>query len=370
LRIAVLRIGITGANGFLGWHLRCHLHGRNDVQVTSLGHDALCSKALLSQFVGNIDVLVHLAGVNRAPDEEIRAGNIEPARLLVAACADTGASPHIIFANSTQSERDSVYGISKRQAAEILGDWSCSRGSRFTNVILPHLFGESGKPFYNSAISTFCHQIAAGQQPKILADSELELVHAQRASADIMKCIDSGTDGYRRLQGTRIRVSDVLEKIRGMASEYDAHVIPPLSSQLDLDLFNTYRSYLFPAHYPARLELRSDARGDLCEAIKSAHGGQGFVSSTHPGITRGNHYHRHKFERFLVLSGEALIRVRRLFTQETMEFHVSGGNPAYVDMPALHTHNITNTGTGDLLTLFWSNEIFDPDHPDTFVEVV
>ncbi len=366
----MLRIGITGANGFLGWHLRCHLHGRTDVQVTSLGHDGFYRKDLLGQFVGNLDVLVHLAGVNRAADEAIRAGNIEPARLLVAACTDTGATPHIIFANSTQSENNSVYGASKRQAAEVLGDWARSHGSRFTNIILPHLFGESGRPFYNSAISTFCHQIAVGEQPKILVDSELELVHAQRASADIVKCIDSGIDGDKRLQGVRIRVSDVLEKIRGMASQYEGHIIPSLSSQLDLDLFNTYRSYLFPAHYPTRLELRSDARGDLCEAIKSVHGGQGFVSSTHPGITRGNHYHRHKFERFLVLSGEALIRVRRLFTQEIVEFNVSGDNPAYIDMPALHTHNITNTGTGDLLTLFWSNEIFDPERPDTFAEIV
>lgn len=366
----MLRIGITGANGFLGWHLRCHLHSRHDVQVTSLGHDGFFSKDLLHQFVGNLDVLVHLAGVNRASEDELRAGNIEPARLLVAACADIGATPHIIFANSTQSAHDSVYGLSKRQAAEILGEWSCSRGSRFTNMILPHLFGECGKPFYNSAISTFCHQIAAGQEPRILVDSELELVHAQRASAEIVKCIDSGTHGDRHLRGSRIRVSEVLEKIRSMASQYAAHVIPPMSSQLDLDLFNTYRCYLFPAHYPASLELRSDARGDLCEVVKSAHGGQGFVSSTRPEITRGNHYHRHKFERFLVLSGKAKIRVRRVLTQETVEFNVSGDNPAYIDMPALHTHNITNIGSGDLLTLFWSNEIFDPDNPDTFVEVV
>lgn len=366
----MLRIGITGANGFLGWHLRCHLHGRTDVQVTSLSHDGFYRKDLLGEFVGNLDVLVHLAGVNRAPEDELRTGNIEPARRLVAACAEMGATPHIIFANSTQSEHDSVYGISKRQAAEILREWSRSHGSRFTNMIMPHLFGESGKPFYNSAISTFCHQIAAGEPPKILVDSELELVHAQRASADIMKCIDSGAHGDRRLEGARISVSDVLDRIRGIASQYAAHVIPSLSSQLDLDLFNTYRSYLFPSHYPASLELRSDPRGDLCEAIKSVHGGQGFVSTTYPGITRGNHYHRHKFERFLVLSGEALIRVRKLFTDDTVEFKVSGRNPAYIDMPALHTHNITNTGTGDLLTLFWSNEIFDPARPDTFVEVV
>ncbi len=366
----MLRIGITGANGFLGWHLRCHLHGRSDVQVTSLGHDAFCSKDLLSQFVGNLDVLVHLAGVNRAPDDQLRAGNIEPARLLVAACTDSGATPHIIFANSTQSESNSVYGLSKLQAAQIFGEWSSSQGSRFTNMILPHLYGECGKPFYNSVVSTFCHQIAAGQAPKIIVDSELELVHAQRASADIVKCIESGAHGDRRLRGARIRVSEVLEKIRGMANQYAGHVIPSLSSQLDLDLFNTYRCYLFPTHYPASLELRSDARGDLCEVVKSAHGGQGFVSSTRPGITRGNHYHRHKFERFLVLSGEAEIRIRRMLTQETVAFKVSGSNPVYIDMPALHTHNITSIGTRDLLTLFWSNEIFDPDNPDTFVEIV
>lgn len=366
----MLRIGITGANGFLGWHLRAHLHGRKDILVTTLGREEFGDDKALADFIGKADAVVHLAGVNRAPEDEVMKGNIEPARRLVAACKAAAACPHVLFANSTQYERDTAYGTAKRTAGEVLAEWAQASSAPYTNLILPHLFGESGRPFYNSAIATFCHQIAGEQSPRIIVDSELELVHAQRVSAAILSCIESGISGDKRIEGFRISVSEALERIRSMASQYAGHVIPALSSQFELDLFNTYRSYLFPAHYPRRLEQRSDARGDLFEAVKSIHGGQGFVSSTHPGITRGNHYHRHKFERFLVLSGEARIRVRKLFSSEVTDFRVNGQTPAYIDMPALHTHNITNTGPGELLTLFWSHEFFDPGAPDTFTESV
>jgi UDP-2-acetamido-2,6-beta-L-arabino-hexul-4-ose reductase len=366
----VLRIGITGAQGFLGWHLRAHLHSRKDVQVLTADRATFSDPDKLNAFVSGVDAIAHIAAVNRAPDTELVEGNIKPAEQLTKACDAAGAKPHILFANSTQRGRDTPYGRAKRVAADHLQAWCLSHSAPFTDLVLPHLFGECGKPFYNSAVSTFCHQVAEGDTPKIIVDVELELLHAQRVSRQIVSLLERTVAGEQRLEGTRITVSAVLAKIQDIARQYGNMVIPPLASSFDLDLFNTYRSYLYPRQYPVKIDLRKDARGELFEAVKSQHGGQCFLSTTRPGITRGNHYHHHKLERFLVVSGEATIRVRKLLTDEMVEFRVSGEQPAYVDMPALHTHNITNTGTGDLLTLFWTHEIFDAASPDTYPEAV
>jgi UDP-2-acetamido-2,6-beta-L-arabino-hexul-4-ose reductase len=369
----VLRIGITGANGFLGWHLRAHLHSRQDIQVTTADRATFADPKKLSTFVSGVDAIAHIAGVNRASEAELQVGNLQPAEQLSAACDSAGVRPHILYTNSTQHKGATPYALAKRAAGEHLGDWAGKRGARFTNLVLPHLFGECAKPFYNSAVATFCHQAAHAEASKIIVDSELELVHAQRVAAHILAAFETpppNGNGELRIEGHRIMVSAVLAQIEQIARQYADFVIPPLASAFDLDLFNAYRSYLFPKHYPVKLALRADNRGELFEAVKSLHGGQCFLSTTRPGITRGNHYHHHKLERFLVVGGEATIRVRKLLTGETTEFHVSGREPAYVDMPALHTHNITNTGSGDLLTLFWSHEIFDPAAPDTFPEVV
>ena len=196
------------------------------------------------------------------------------------------------------------------------------------------------------------------------------MIHAQRVCARILTLLESKATGQIRVEGTHLRVSDTIARLKRIAAQYASNIIPDLSTQIDLDLFNTYRSYLYPGQYPVSLALHSDNRGHLFEAVKSLHGGQCFVSTTRPGITRGNHYHRHKLERFLVVQGEAVIRVRKLLTSDITEYRVSGMDPAYVDMPALHTHNITNTGAGALVTLFWSHEIFNPNAADTFAESV
>jgi UDP-2-acetamido-2,6-beta-L-arabino-hexul-4-ose reductase len=167
-----------------------------------------------------------------------------------------------------------------------------------------------------------------------------------------------------------MRVSEMLARVRDLAAAYAEGVVADLRDPLDLQLFNTYRSYLFPRHYPVPIERHRDPRGSLFEAVRTRHGGQCFLSTTRPGITRGNHYHLRKIERFLVVRGEARIRVRRLFASDVTEFSVRGDEPAYVDMPTLHTHDITNVGDADLLTLFWAHEIFDPAAPDTIPEPV
>jgi len=366
----MIKVGITGIDGLIGWHLRSFLHGQKGVEVRGADKPEFASKDQLLKFVAGCDVIVHLAGLNRGDEAEVARANVEITEALLGACRAAGARPHIIFSSSTHIYRDTAYGKSKRGCTELIRAWAAENKTVFSNLILPNVFGEGGQPFYNSAVSTFCHQLANGQEPEIIKDVEVELLHAQRVAREIFALINKPVDGDVSPAGTKMPVSQLLSKIQQMADSYAGHVIPDLRTPFDLDLFNTYRSYLFPKHAPVAIELKKDPRGFLFEASKSPNGGQTFISSTVPGITRGNHYHTQKMERFLVINGKASVRVRKLFSKDVHEFFVDGGKPAYIDMPTLHTHNITNVGDGELLTLFWSNEIFDPANPDTYQETV
>ena len=365
-----MRIGITGSAGMLGWHLRCYLAQFDDVDVVLADRRTFQDAQLLENFVASVDSIAHFAGMNRGEGEELVAANVGIAESLVAALEKRGATPHVVYSSTTHIERDSPYGQSKKRAGEIIGDWAARNEARFCNMVLPHVFGEGTKPFYNSAVATFAYQLATGGTPEIHTDADLELVHAQDVAAAVLQVIRGGDVGQKRLAGDVISVSDVLQRLIGIAESYQDGVIPDLGDRLSLLLFNLYRSYLFPTYYPRSLDLHSDDRGNLVEIVKNLTGGQVFFSTTRPGITRGNHFHYHKVERFLVVDGQARIRVRRLFDDECHEFDVCGSKPAFIDMPPLHTHSITNTGTGPLLTLFWANEIFDPDAPDTVAEPV
>lgn len=366
----MIKVGITGIDGLIGWHLRSFLHGQKGIELRGADKPEFADKELLLKFVSGCDVIVHLAGLNRGDEAEVARANVEITNTLLGACRAAGARPHIIFSSSTHIYRDTPYGKSKRGCTELLRAWAAENKTVFTNLILPNVFGEGGRPFYNSVVSTFCSQLAEGQKPEVITDSEIELLHAQSVAREIFALINKPVDGDLPLAGGKILVSQLLAKIKTMAESYSGHVIPDLRTPLDLAVFNTYRSYLFPEKVPVAIDLKTDARGYLFEATKSLNGGQTFISSTVPGITRGNHYHTVKMERFLVIKGKACVRVRKLFSDKVHEFFVDGGKPEYIDMPALHTHNITNTGDGELITMFWSNEIFDPANPDTYQETV
>ena len=363
-------IVITSVGSFLGWHLRVYCHARPEIKIVVIDRCILGNPSRLQEIICQADVVVHLAGMNRGDDQEIERVNIELTRQLIAACKQTNARPQVLLANSTHRDRDTAYGRSKRQSAGLLAAWASEAGAIFTDLVLPNVYGEGGRPFYNSVVATFCHQLAAGEEPKIVQDGQLELVHAQTVACVIVEAIEGRVSGEVRVQGDLLSVSECLRRLQGFDRSYRGHLIPELKTDVDLDLFNTYRSYLYPHYYPVSLQLHSDARGHLFEAVKSLHGGQCFISTTKPGITRGNHYHTRKFERFLVLSGDAVIRIRKLLTEDIVEFKVSGAAPQYIDMPTFCTHDITNTGQSDLTTLFWAHEIFDPQRSDTLREPV
>lgn len=365
-----MKIGVTGVDGLIGWHIRCRLHTLGDMKPVPADREGFSDAQALNAFVAQCDAIVHLAGMNRGEDREIEQVNPGLAETLVAAMERTRRTPHVVFSSSTHVDRDTAYGRSKRAAANVFERWARRSGAQFTNLILPHVFGERGRPFYNSVVSTFCYQLATGGTPRIDQDGQLELLHAQEVAELALAAIREGRTGELRPSGQRITVSEMLAQVTSLAERYQGGVIPALHDPFKLRLFNVYRSYLFPDFYPHALTLHTDNRGSLFEAVKSDHGGQAFLSTTKPGITRGEHFHFNKVERFLVVQGEAVIRLRRLFDDRIVEFRVWGEEPVFIDMPTLHTHNITNVGDTDLLTLFWSHEIFDPNNPDTFAEPV
>jgi len=374
LRTIKRKLVITGAEGLIGWHLRCFYHGLADeVEVVPLGHAAFDDDAQLDAALNGCDAVAHIAGVNRAgSDAEVAAGNIAIAGRLVDRLQATGAQPHVVYTSSTQIDKGNAYGDAKKACGELLAKWAdASDGGKFTNLILPHVFGEYGRPFYNSVVSTFCHQLANGDEPKVDSDSQLELLHCHDVSKWIERCFTEVLTGDQRPNGEAIMVSELLARLQILATVYlEEKKIPELSDPLTLRLFNTLRSQLPADARKVALTRHADERGSLFEVARSHNAGQTFFSTTNPGVTRGDHYHFHKVERFLVAVGKATIRMRRLFTDEILSYEVSGDEPTYIDMPTLYTHLITNKGDAELMTLFWANEIFDPENPDTVAEPV
>lgn len=363
-----MKVAVTGAHGMLGTHLRAYLRAFGEVEVVAIGREAYAGD--LAEYLRGCDAVFHLAGMNRGDEAEVARTNVRLTEELIAALEATGSRAHVLFSSSTHIERDTPYGASKREAARLLAEWAERSGSRFTEAVLPGVFGEGGKPFYNSVVATFCHQLAHGEEPTVDGDGEIEQIHAQEVSRRLWRMVQEGERGRVRVEGRRLTVRELLSTLQEMRNTYAGHVIPDLTDPFRRDLFNTFRSYLYPAYYPVALTLHTDPRGSLFEAIKTPSGGQAFMSTTHPGVTRGNHFHTRKVERFLVSGGKAEIRLRHIFGEEVQVFRVSGERPSYVDIPTLHTHNITNVGEDTLLTLFWTNELFDPENPDQVPENV
>lgn len=370
------KVVVTGAGGLLGWHAASRLHAANcaarfrkeamPFDLVMLDHAAFQDDATLDAALSGADAVLHFAGVNRGTEAEVRDGNPAIAQRLADACARQGVKPHVTYANSTHARLDTLYGNSKRRAAEILS----GIGGGLTDLILPHIFGEGARPRYNNVTATFIEAVIAGETPQIDPNGKVQLLHAGTAAQIAIDAALSGRSGELIAEPRPTEVPWLFQTLQRFHADYAANLYPDLSDSFTRDLFNTYRAALYPSGFPRPLKLNTDPRGTLFEAAKGGGGGQTFLSWTEPGVTRGDHFHLHKVERFLVLQGEAVIRIRRVLGGPVMEYRVSGDQPAPVDMPVLHTHSIQNTGTQPLLTLFWTHDLFDPAAPDTYFDPV
>jgi UDP-2-acetamido-2,6-beta-L-arabino-hexul-4-ose reductase len=360
-----LKVAVTGPTGLLGWHTRCAMHAAG-IETVAIHRDDFADQGRLAGSLDGVDAVVHAAGANRGPEGEIAGTNVRLSENLLSAIKISEAAPLVVYLNSTHRDRPTAYGRSKRVAAEVLQE---GHGA-VLDLVLPGVFGEHGRPYHNSVVSTFCHQLTAGESMTINDDAELELVHAQDVADHIIDAVRARRSGQSRLTGRHLTVRDVAERLGALHDRYNEGIVPPISDSFERALFNTLRSYRFPHGYPTTLAPRLDLRGRLVEVVKSETPGQTFISSTSPGVTRGNHYHRRKVERFVVVDGEATISLRRLFTSNVVTFRVAGDAPVAIDMPTLHAHNITNVADRSLVTVFWADEIFDPERPDTVAEEV
>lgn len=366
------RIGITGQNGFVGSHLYNTLGLKpEEFERIEFKKEFFNNPEKLDHFVEQCDVIVHLAAMNRHPDPEvIFENNINLVKELIASLERTGSKAHVLFSSSSQEEKDNLYGKSKKEGRELFSEWAKKSGGIFTGLVIPNVFGPFGKPNYNSFIATFCHKLTHGETPGIDIDGEVRLIYVGELVQEIIDNIYKGqTDELYEVSHTSVnKVSEVLEKLNHYKQLYfENGEIPELKTKFDLNLFNTFRCYFdVKNHYPVKFTQHVDPRGAFVEVIRLGIGGQCSFSTTVPGITRGNHFHTRKIERFAVIKGQALIQLRKIDTEEVLDFYLDGNEPAYVDMPIWYTHNIKNIGNEELYTIFWINEPFNPEDADTY----
>lgn len=372
----MLKIGITGQNGFVGQHLYNTLGLFNEkFERVSFSRDFFDDENKMDAFVSKCDVIIHLAALNRHNDPNIIYQiNIALVKKLVAALERTNANPHVIISSSSQEERDNLYGKSKKEGRELLANWATNSAAVFTGMIIPNVYGPFGHPFYNSVVATFSHQLANGETPIIQTDGLLKLIYVGELVEKIIEVIEYKIDKPKFIvpYTHETFVSDILNLLQFYKLQYqEKGEIPVLNNSFELNLFNTFRSYMnVKSHFPVKLVKNNDARGSFVEIIRLGVGGQVSFSTTVPGITRGNHFHTRKIERFAVIRGKALIQLRKIGSEEIIDFYLDGEEPAYVDMPIWYTHNIKNIGDEMLYTNFWINEPFDPNNPDTYLENV
>jgi UDP-2-acetamido-2,6-beta-L-arabino-hexul-4-ose reductase len=375
----MLKVGITGQSGFIGTHLFNFLNLKKDEIITVPFNDSYFNnKNRLKEFVNNCDAIVHLAALNRHGDPQvIYDTNISLVDQLINALEETGNKPHVLFSSSSQEEKDNLYGKSKRDGRLRFEKWAKQNMARFTGFIIPNVFGPFGNPYYNSVVATFCHQLTHGELPKIMVDADLQLIYVKELVDLFYQKILSKNAGstsirYEVPYTSENKVSDILMMLENYKKVYfEEHNFPLLKTNFELNLFNTFRSYIdHSAINPVIMKKNADNRGLFVETVKTSLGGQFSFSTTLPGVTRGNHFHTRKIERFIVIKGNATIELRRIGTSDKMRFELNGDQPSFVDMPIWYTHNITNIGNDELITLFWINEFFDPEDPDTYFEIV
>ena len=371
----MIKVGVTGSNGFIGWHLCRTLElDVNKFELIEFKRDWFNENLNLDSFVSKCDIIIHLAGLNRYCEESVIYNtNIGLAERLIESFTRTGFMGQVIFSSSIQEERKNTFGNSKKVARELFANWAGQSNGTFHGLIVPNVFGSFGKPFYNSVISTFCHELVNFESPKIETDAKLNLIYINDLVKKIINLFHTKTNVNITIDYTdTYKVSEILAILIKFKKKYfENGQIPSFNNQFEINLFNTFRSYFnLNAHYPIKYKNNIDERGNFVEIIRLEIGGQVSFSTTKKEVIRGNHFHTRKIERFSVIKGKALIQLRKIGTAEVINYYLSGEEPAYVDMPIWYTHNIKNIGEEELYTIFWINEFYDANDPDTYFEKV
>lgn len=367
---------VTGSAGFIGRNLCLALRRTGRFQV--LEFEVPQSVAELQQLAARAEAIIHLAGVNRPQQEsEFAAGNTDLTRQLCAGLVAAGRSVPLILSSSIQAELDNPYGRSKLAAEEIVLDYHARTGAPVCIYRFPNVFGKWSRPHYNTVVATFCHNLSRGLPVQVSNPAHvLRFVYIDdlvRAFVDYVSqaAPDPARTHYEIAAVYTITLGELHDLLVSFQAGRKQSLLPDLANPLVKYLYSTFVSFLDPQDLAYPVDLKTDDRGWLFELVKSRAAGQIFVSRTRPGITRGNHYHDTKIEKFCVIQGQGIIRFRHVFSPEILAYPVDDQAIRIVDIPPGYTHSIENTGRGDLITLFWANEIFDPQRPDThFVKVL
>jgi UDP-2-acetamido-2,6-beta-L-arabino-hexul-4-ose reductase len=369
-----VKVLVTGAAGFVGKNLGVELRQRKDVEL--IPYDLGDSPDQLRRGLAEADVVIHLAGVNRPEkEEEFQTGNVGFLDEVLRGLAASGRRAKVLLSSSIQAERDNPYGKSKLGAEEALKRHCDATGAEGVVFRLKNLFGKWCRPNYNSVVATFANAVA-NDLPFQVSDpaNAVDLTYVDDVVAALLAELDRPRQpGFRfaePLPSHRTTLGELLALLKSFRSHRGSLVLPDYSNPFVRALYATYLSYLKPEAYGYGLDIKSDARGSLAEFIKSPHFGQIFVSRTKPGITRGNHFHHTKTEKFMVVQGEGMIRLRQIHGDHVAEFRCRGEEYRVVDIPPGYTHSIENVGAGEMVTLFWSSEQFDPAKPDTIFDPV
>ena len=370
-----VKILVTGAKGFIGKNLIAELNNKGYKAIYEYDNDS--SREQLDTYTKDCDFVFHLAGVNRpGREEEFMEGNCGFTSDLLGLLRKHENKAPLLITSSIQALQDNPYGKSKKAGEDLLLAYQKETGTRTYVYRLQNVFGKWCRPNYNSVVATFCHNIANGL-PIVVNDPEhmMNLVYIDDVVSTFLSAMEGreqrAKDGlYYVMTVHMIKLGELAKLIYSFRDSRDSLLIPDMADPLVKKLYSTYLSYLPNDQFSYPLKMNIDHRGAFTEFVKSPERGQISVNITKPGITKGNHWHHTKSEKFLVVSGEGLIRFRKINEEKITEYRVSGEKPEVVDIPPGYTHDITNTGISDLVTIMWANEPYDPEKPDTvYLEV-
>lgn len=373
-----MKVLITGSNGFIGKNLCATIDQDARYELLKVTRQTL--DAELVELLKESDFIFHLAGINRPTDEkEFFEGNADFTAQITHGLEKynrrNGRKVPIVFTSSIQVERDSPYGQSKKQGERALIEYSKTTGSPVYIYRLTNIYGKWSKPYYNTVVATYCNNIARGLPIQVNnPDADVMLCYIDDVVQEFLNVLEGSPtvkDGHCIVPATHsIKLGALAGTLRSFKESRRNLSVADMSNQLEKNLYSTYLSFLQEDDFSYPLKMNVDDRGSFTEIIRTAERGQVSVNISKPGITKGNHWHHSKNEKFLVVSGIGVIRFRKIGESEVTEYHVSGDKLEVVDIPTGYTHNIENLGDTDMVTIMWVNECFNPEKSDTYYEEV